>query len=387
VVTEDWFFMTHFLGLARFARDLGFEVIIITRANKHGAAIESEGFRLISLDTQRRAVRPLQLIYYILKLCAIFRAERPTIVHAFALKPVILGGLAARFSRVPAIVLSTVGLGYLWIIDVLVHHAIRVGVRLITHWLAQGENTAFVFENPDDRADLGFDTTSDHNALVVGGWGIEPHALEPTPAPVDAPIRLACLGRMLKTKGIADAAAAVQRVRGQGLAVELDLWGIPDPDNASSYTITEIRALASVEGITWHGWAPEVAAVWRRAHIAILLSKREGLPRSMIEAMACGRPIITTDVPGCRFLIRDGVEGFLVPDGEILAISEAIARLACNPALRARMGAAARLAFETRFTNDKVLGRITDVYLMLTKKAFGEAPTTGSNKHSCRRKA
>jgi glycosyltransferase involved in cell wall biosynthesis len=377
VVTEDWFFLTHFVPVARLARDIGFEVIVVTRVNEHGAAIESEGFRLISLNSERKAVGLLQLIRYTAQLCTIFRAERPAIVHALALKPLIFGGLAVRLTGVPAVVFSPLGLGYLWTRSGLVHRAARVVVRLIVRWLARGPNTAFVFENADDCAELGFSTKPGQKSVVVGGWGIEPNALMPTLPPERGPIRLAYLGRMLKAKGIAEAVDAVQRVRAQGLAVELDLWGIPDPDNFSSYTIGEIRALASVEGVTWHGWAPDIADVWRHAHIAILLSKREGLPRSVVEALACGRPVITTDVPGCRSVIRDGIQGILVPDGDHQAASAAITLLACNSELRMRMGAAARLAFEARFTTDKVVGRITEVYLMLTKQAFGEGSIIG----------
>jgi len=364
VVTEDWSFVTHFLPMARAARDAGFEVVVVTRVREHRAAIEEEGFRLVNLGADRSTFHPLKLLGTIFSLRKILKTEKPDLIHALALKSVVLGGIAAGVSKSPAKILSITGLGYLWISDGPRQRVARALVRGLVGRLARHGNTRFTLENPDDLSDLGLR----ERASVIGGWGIDPDALKPSAKPRQPPLRVAFLGRMLRSKGVADAVEAVRRARAMGVDVELDLWGLPDLGNLTSHTSQELEKFAATAGVAWRGRAPDVRSVWSGADIAILLTEREGLPRSLIEAAASGLPMIATDVPGCRSIVRDGVDGFLVPRGDPEAAANAIARLAREPLLRARMGAAARLGFEARFTTDAVVPRIVDLYLELTRR-------------------
>jgi glycosyltransferase involved in cell wall biosynthesis len=155
---------------------------------------------------------------------------------------------------------------------------------------------------------------------------------------------------MIKPKGIAQAVAAVRRARALGAAVELHLFGAPDPSNRTTYAEADLQRWAAEPGICWHGATDDVARVHREHHIAMLLSVREGLPKSLVEAAAAGRPIVATDVPGCREVVRDGHEGCLVPFGDIDAAAQALVRLAGDRGLRLRLGAAAHARFQQRFT-------------------------------------
>jgi glycosyltransferase involved in cell wall biosynthesis len=370
VVTEDWSFVTHFLPMARAARDAGFEVVVVTRVQEHRAAIEEEGFRLVNLGADRSTFDPLKLLRTIFSLRKILKTEKPDLIHALALKSVVLGGIAAGVSKSPAKILSVTGLGYLWTSDGPKQRVARALVRGLVGRLARNGNTRFTLENPDDLSDLGLG----EGASVIGGWGIDADALKPSATPRQPPLRVAFLGRMLRSKGIADTVEAVRRARAMGVDVELDLWGLPDHGNLTSHTTQELEKFAATAGVTWRGRAPDVRAVWSGADIAILLTQREGLPRSLIEAAASGLPMIATDVPGCRSIVRDGVDGFLVPRCDPDAAAKAIARLARDQFLRARMGAAARLGFEARFTTDAVVPRIVDLYLELTRRP-GFPPT------------
>jgi glycosyltransferase involved in cell wall biosynthesis len=370
IVTEDWFFATHFLPMARAARGAGFEVVVVTRVREHRAAIEKEGFRLVTLRADRSSFAPMKLLGTLFTLRKILETEKPDLVHAIALKSVVLGGIAARLSKSPAKILSITGLGYLWTSDGLTQRLARILVRRLVGRLARDGNTRFTLENPDDLADLGLG----NEASVIGGWGVDLNALEPSERPQQPPLRIAFLGRMLRSKGIADTVEAIRRARAMGADVELDLWGLPDEGNLTSHTAQELEKFAATAGVAWRGRAPDVRAVWSNAHIAILLTEREGLPRSLIEAAASGLPMIATDVPGCRSIVRDGVDGFLVPRGDPDAAAKAIARLARDQPLRARMGAAARLGFEARFTTDAVVPRIVNLYLELTRRP-GFPPT------------
>jgi glycosyltransferase involved in cell wall biosynthesis len=184
-------------------------------------------------------------------------------------------------------------------------------------------------------------------------------------------VRLAVVARMLRSKGVAEAVEAVTRARSRGLDAALDLWGSPDPGNRNTFTDADLQAWNRRDGICWRGPTSDVAGVWRDSHIALLLSYREGLPRSLVEAAASARPIITTDVPGCRAVVDDGVEGLLVPPGNVEAASRAIERLASDADLRLRMGAAARRRFATEFTVDLVAAKVLAAYARVQSPLAG----------------
>jgi glycosyltransferase involved in cell wall biosynthesis len=168
---------------------------------------------------------------------------------------------------------------------------------------------------------------------------------------------------MIAPKGIAEAVAAARRARALGAAIELHLYGAPDPSNRRSCTEAALREWSSEPGIVWHGRSDDVAAVWRESHVAMLLTwYREGVPRSLIEAAACGRPIVTTDAPGCRDLVRDRREGLLVPLRDSEAAARALVELGGDADLRARLGAAARVRFLERFTEAAVRRSVASVY-------------------------
>ena len=167
---------------------------------------------------------------------------------------------------------------------------------------------------------------------------------------------------MLKPKGIAEAVMATLQARARGVPVELHLFGMPDPANRLSFREEDLKRWTASCGIHWHGQTTDAAAVYRDHNVAMLLSYREGLPRTLVEAAAIGRPILTTDVAGCREVVRDGVEGFLVRPGDIEGASLALARLAGDEGLRARMGQAARTRFEERFAEEAVRSTITRLY-------------------------
>jgi len=216
-----------------------------------------------------------------------------------------------------------------------------------------------LFENPDDPPELGLDPG---DVTLVGGPGVDPDAFPPQPEPAAPPIRVAVVARMIKPKGIAESVAAVKRARLLGAPVELHLFGEPDPLNRTSLTEDDLRAFATEPGIHWHGPTRDVARVWREHHVALLLSHREGLPRTLIEAAAVGRPIIATDVAGCREVVRDGIEGLLAPLGDIETTARALVRMSEDAALRARMGAAAHARFNARFTVAAVMAIVEDLY-------------------------
>ncbi|MGG6897394.1 glycosyltransferase family 4 protein [Rhizobium sp. BR 315] len=360
IVTEDWFFVTHFLPLARAARDNCFDVIVITQVNGYSHHLEAEGFKVVPLTADRSSFGIASLLKTIARMRTIIRSEQPDIIHAIALKSVILGGLASVFAGRPAQIFSLTGLGYLWIESRFLVRLARSIVRHTLKLLGANSRTIFTFENEDDAREFG----SLKNAVVIGGWGIASDHITPMPGPRLPPMRIVYLGRMLRAKGIELAVRAVQLARST-VDVQLELWGTPDEGNLTSYTKSELEAFSQLDGIQWCGRCNDASDAWRRADVAILLSEREGMPRSLIEAAAAGLPMIASDVPGCRSIVRDGENGFLVPRGDVKQVAAAIVKLVQSTELRVAMGRAARRDFEARFSTEKVIPRFVGLYLSL----------------------
>jgi glycosyltransferase involved in cell wall biosynthesis len=363
-ITEDWFFMSHFVAMARAAREEGFEVTIATRVNKDADRIAGEGFRWIALDTDRKSLRLIEGLRNLLRSYGIVRRERPDIVHCIALRTIVLSGTAAKLAQAKALLLAPTGLGYLWLEPGSAIAIIRSLVRvLVGSWL-RGPRTHYLFENRDDPHEFGLGP-DDPDVTIIGGAGVNESKFPLVSEPPSPPVKVAVVARMLSSKGIREAIEAAQQARSMGAPVELSLYGDPDASNPSSLTESMLREWSKIPGVNWHGLIPDVARVWQEHHIALLLSHREGLPRTLVEAAASGRPIVTTDVVGCRELVRNGQEGFLVTLGDRDAAAQALAKLALDASLRQRMGLAAHARFRECFTEDAVRTTIKQLYRRL----------------------
>jgi glycosyltransferase involved in cell wall biosynthesis len=224
--------------------------------------------------------------------------------------------------------------------------------------------TYYVFENPEDAETLGLNASRGDRLTLVGGAGVSLEAFEPSVLPPQPPLKVAVVARMLWSKGIDLAVSAVEQARSRGAPVELSLYGAPDPGNPKAIPEETLRAWNALPGIRWHGPVADVGAVWRLHHVACLPSRGgEGLPRTLLESAAAGRAIVTTDVPGCRRLVRDGVQGFVVPPEDDSALADALVRLASDSELVARMAAAGRERIAEGFTERAVMNQIQQVYL------------------------
>jgi len=364
LVTEDWFFVSHFLPMAQAARDCGLQVVVATRVRADGERLRAEGFSVIAIDSRRGSLSPLASLRDFFQTFKIVRAERADIVHCIALRPVVIGGVATKLAGTGALVLAPTGLGHLWIErGVAVRLARKIVSAIVGSWL-RGPRTRYLFENRNDPQEFGLDP-DDTDITIVGGAGVDPAKFPRSEEPAAPPLKVAVVARMIQPKGIVEAVEAVRRARGAGAPVELHLFGDPDPDNPRSIPLATLERWSKEPGITWHGRVVDVAQVWRQHHVAMLLSYREGLPRSLVEAAAVGRPIVATDVAGCREVVRDGQEGILVPLDDIDAAARALTTLAADPDLRYRLGAAANERFHERFTADAVRKKVRNLYLSL----------------------
>jgi glycosyltransferase involved in cell wall biosynthesis len=364
VVTEDWYFVQHRLPMALAARDTGFEVHVLTRIGDRRAAIEAAGFVAHPLTWRRGSLSPLAAVAAVAEIRRALRRIAPSVVHNVALKPALLGSLACLDFRRLAVVNSIAGLGSTYLDPSLRARMLRSGMALMLRALLNRRLTLTIVQNPDDRAALVAAKVQSARIVLIPGSGVDTDLLQPMPEP-PPPVRVGFAARMLEDKGVRSLIEAHRRLRRQGHNIELLLAGTPDPENPTSISEQELRAWGQEPGVTWLGHVEDIRVLWEKSHIAVLPSRREGLPKSLLEAAACGRPLIATDAPGCREVARPGQTGLLVPVDAPGPLAEAIANLAADPALRQRLGAAARaLAIGTFSAGD--IGRQTaEVYRRL----------------------
>lgn len=372
VATEDWFFASHFLPMARAARELDFDVAVIARERHHRRAIEATGARLIALEAERRSLDPRALFRHVMALRRLIAAERPDILHCIALKPIALAGLAGRLAGIQRRIYALTGLGFLGARQGTMAAAVRFGAQLWLREAIDGPKVRFLFENPDDPVVLGLDPQDTSKVALVGGAGVDPLILMPEPMPPTPPLKVALVARLLWSKGVDLAVEAVRLARAEGARVELTLYGAPDPSNPRAIPEATLKEWAARPGVTWAGPTRDIEGVWRAHHLCMLPSRGgEGLPRTILEAAACGRPILTTDVPGCRSFVRDGQDGIVVPPDDAAALAKALIAFASAPGLTERMGANARARLIDGHTERDVMNAVKALYRSLL-----DEPTT-----------
>lgn len=363
VVTEDWFFLSHFRYMAEAAREAGYDVSVVARGGDRAEEIRKLGFDFRPLDVARSSMNPFALAANVLSLVRELRAVRPEIVHLVALRSVLVGAVATLVVPGVRIVAAPTGLGYAWSNDGVKAGIIRALVRVAMATI-RWRGGAFLFENRDDAAEFGREPNASGRSVVVPGAGVDPAEFSALPLREGGPLRVAVVGRMLRSKGVATAVDAVRKAREGGADVELDIYGAPDRENPESLSVTELEAFNQRPGVRWQGPTRDVRGALERADLVMLLTRyREGVPRALIEGAAAGRALIATDAPGCRDVVAHGVNGFLVPvDGASEAAAAHLMRLARDRALLARFGAAARAHFLDGFTRVHVVEAVVALY-------------------------
>ncbi len=346
VVTEDKAFLSHRLPMARAARDAGFDVHVATSVGSHADAIRAEGLTVHPMPLRRGGLSPLGTLATIRALRKIKRELSPAIVHHVGMQICVLGGVSSLGMTTPQINAMT-GLGYAFTSTTARALTLRVVIAIALRFLLNRDHAVFLVQNPDDRAALETIGIDHHRLVRIPGSGVDTDKLTPLPEP-DGPITVGFAGRLLTSKGIRALVSAHRILRARGMDIRLRIAGDPDPANPDSVTLDEARQWNNEPGIAWLGHVVDITMLWRDCHIAALPSHREGLPKSLLEAAACGRPLIATDAPGCREIAIPDQTGLLVPIENPQALADAISALATSRELRARYGAGARqLVVET----------------------------------------
>lgn len=360
LVTEDWYFVSHRLPMARAARDAGWDVHVVTRVGRHADTIKSEGFVLYDTNLNRGSTRPDHLAAAVLAVRRRYRTIQPDVAHHVAVQAVVIGSAAALGLGVPTVNTVT-GLGTMFTSGRGAKSRILRG--LLSAALSRRRSVAIV-QNPDDAVFLRTLGVPDERLALIAGSGVDTSTLMPLPPP-DQPVTFAYAGRMLEDKGVRTLIEAHRLLRTKDAAPRLLLAGTSDVRNPASVPAAEVEAWGREPGITWLGHVDDIADVWQAAHVAVLPSRREGLPKSLLEAAACGRPLIAADVPGSREIARSGRNALLFPVDDAPALARAIETLAGDADLRSRFGAESRRLVERHFSAVHIGRETLDLYARL----------------------
>lgn len=362
IAGEDWHFLSHRLGLALAAREAGHKVVVIVPPGKRTDEIRAHGFTVETVPISRNLSgvwRDLAAVGRVARVC---RTHKVQLIHAFALKPILVGALAARLAGVRALVATISGMGYLFISRSAKARLVRAVVLGVFRALLARPGTAVIVQNQDDLAAVTSTIAKAEQTHLVRGSGVDPAEWPLMPEPDETPPLAVLPARMLWDKGVAELVEAARILKQRGVAIRIALAGDADPGNPRCIAPEQLQAWAAEGLVEWWGHQADMVKVWARAHIAVLPSYREGLPKALLEAASCGRPAVTTDVPGCRELVEHERNGLLVPVREAEPLADALERLAREPALRQRLGAEARHRLEAEFAAAIVHGRIIAIY-------------------------
>jgi glycosyltransferase involved in cell wall biosynthesis len=366
VVNVPWFFVMHRLPIALMARDRGVDVHVACGEGSGREDIEAHGLPSHPLPLTRTPFAPLRDLRATRALARLYRELRPDIVHHVTLKPVIYGSVAARMAGVPAVVNAFAGLGYTFSGE---SFAARARRWLITRMLASSlelPRQTVVFENRDDLELLtASGAVPRESALVISGVGVDTNEYRESEE-VEGPVCILLAGRMLKEKGVEYFVEAARHLRARGRNARFLLIGTPDPFNPGTVAPGQLEEWTREGVIEWQGFRRDMPHAIAQAHIVCLPTfYREGVPRILMEGAACGRALVATDMPGCRDIVRDGLNGLLVPPHDVEALTNALDRLILDPVLRRRMARAGRVLAEECFALPRVLEQFWRLYMQL----------------------
>lgn len=368
VVNVGWFFLSHRLPIGIAATKRGHEVHVATALDpsldtRTPEILKVHDLALHQLRLSRSGANPFELLRSFFDLCRLYRTIRPDLIHLVALKPVLLGGLAAKLCGFERVILAVPGRGSVF--------SARGPIAAIRRWLAllmyrlayANRRNRVVIQNAEDREYfLRRRIFSESDVRLIRGSGVDPSTFTPAPEP-EAPPVIVFASRMLREKGVEDFVNAARLLRARGVEARFVLVGEPDPGNPHSHTREELEAWAAQGVVEWWGFRGDMNAVFAQTHIVCMPTYYgEGVPKVLIEAAACGRPIVTTDMPGCRDIVRHGKNGLLAKPRDVVGIGRALERLLEDKQLREQMGRCGRQIVEREFSLQIVTDQTMALY-------------------------
>ena len=353
LVSEDWYFCSHRLKLAIAAREHGYAVVVATQNGEYADTIIANGFTLIPVIVYRSITSFYKELWAVFRLYKIYKNVQPDLVHHVSLKPSLTGSIAAWFAGVPHVVNAYTGLGHAFISRSLLMLFIVFAILPTIGLLLKGRRVYSIVQNNDDKeALLESGLINPARTVLIRGSGVDTSEFSVSPEPDGDKLIVLFASRLLKDKGIYEYIHAIGRLKETGVSARFVIVGDCDVGNPTSISRSELDNWMGEGLIEWWGHHKDMSRVFKQVHIVCLPSYREGLPKVLLEAAASGRPIVTTDVAGCREVVVNGLNGFLVPVKDPVALADSIRKLIDSAELRRQMGQAGRKRVEENFALD-----------------------------------
>jgi glycosyltransferase involved in cell wall biosynthesis len=362
VANTDWYLYNFRLALAHFLRSKGLDVVMVAPSGKFSVELQAQGFRFVEWNVGRRTMSPPAEAQAVAELIKIYQSEKPILVHHFTIKPVLYGSFAAKFVKISAVVNSVTGLGYVFLKEGWRGKILRLLILPFYRFALSYAHLRFIFENENDQATfIHLGLVKACESVVIRGVGVNADLFRPAPEPSTLEPIIVFPARMLLDKGLGTLIEAARIIKRKTKA-RFILVGDIDQGNPSTVEESTIIGWVQEGLVEWWGFQSDMLSVYQNCNIVTLPSFGEGLPTALIEAAACERSIVTTDVAGCREVVENGVNGLLVLPNQPEALAKAIERLIHSPEERLRMGKAGRLIVLEKFTDKQVNREIFKVY-------------------------
>jgi glycosyltransferase involved in cell wall biosynthesis len=344
-IGTDTIALSSFKPLLQVLGTCAHELVVVTRSSGRLSEIEALAARTIDFGDRRLSANPADTAASVWQLARIIEAEEPDVLHLVGSRSIVMGGLALRLQGGPHVVLHVTGMGPLGIVTGHVSRIARNAALRLAASMLKDPASYLLAETPTDLALLRADGVDPGPRFaILGGAGVDPQEFAALPPAGNATPVAALVGRMTTGNGVDVLMQACDRVAGRGMALAVELCGGSEPGDPDAIDAQALAEWAERGGGAWRPAIADIREVWRRADICVLPARHGGgMPTALLEAAACARPLLVTDVPGARDFVRGGVEGLIVPAGDPAALAEALLHLARDADLRERMGEAARL--------------------------------------------
>lgn len=370
VINVDWFFISHFLPIGQEGLKRGYEVHIVCGITDKKEYLESLGFIVHPISISRSGTSVKTEIKIIIEIYKIIKSIDPQVLEFFTIKPVLYGGIVSRFLEIPKEIFYITGLGYVFIAKGLKGFIVRNIVKRLYKLAISGKNNSIITENIYDKELINsLNAVNDNQIKIIRGAGVDLSKYSYKEENNDK-IKVSMACRLLKDKGVFEYVEAAkifsQRVHGtrkQKLPnVEFELYGDIDAGNPASLTIEDVEKIKKESFVNVYGFSSDIAKVFSDSNIVVLPSYREGLPKVLIEAAACGRAVVTTDVPGCRDAIEPNITGLLCKVKDSQSLAEQIEKLIIDKELRISMGKEGRKLAQKEFDIKQIVQKHFEIY-------------------------
>lgn len=363
----DWYLYNFRLSFAKFLRNHGIEVIFISSFGNYGKYLQKEGFQWIPIPMIRRSLNPFREISVLNKIIKIYKQEQPDLVHHFTIKSVVYGSLAARIAGISRRINAITGLGHIFTDTGLRSRLLRPIVRILFRIALKGNKSRLILQNPDDVLIFRKANLVDFNHIcLIRSSGVDTFRFRPSPhTKENSHVTVLLATRLLREKGVFEYIDAARHILNTNMHIKFLIAGETDPGNPSVIPIEQISRWRNEGKVIFLGHIENMEDLLKKTDIVVLPSYREGVPKILLEAAACGLPLIATDVPGCREIVDHNINGILIPAKNPEELVKAIIYMYSNYNTRIKMGEASRKKVLNEFDEQIIFQQTFSVYQSL----------------------